>query len=77
MDLRLNKEQPHGEYAARILHIVIGLAFVGFASWQLFFAPQFNPYAFWGVLVFGFIPLLVGIFGNRKTVIQLLFCGWV
>jgi cytochrome b561 len=77
VNLPLTKEQPLGEFAARVLHIVIGVLCFAVSGWQLFFADQFNPYAFGGFLIFGLCPLLVGLLGDRKTVLQLLFLGWV
>jgi len=43
----------------------------------LFYASPFNPHSFFGILVFGAVPLYTGFFGSRKAVFQLLFLGWV
>lgn len=69
--------QSSGEIAARVFHVVIGLLLLGVAGWFLFYVSPFNPYGFFGFFVFGAVPLLVGFFGSRKTVFQLLLLGWV
>lgn len=69
--------QTSGEIAARVFHVVIGLSLLGVAGWFLFYVSPFNPYGFFGFLVFAAVPLLIGFFGSRKTVFQLLLLGWV
>ena len=69
--------QSSGEMAARIFHVLAGLLLCSVAGWFMFFASPFNPYGFFGFLVFGAVLLFVGIFGSRKEVFQLLFLGWV
>ena len=76
MHLRVKDEQPSGEFVARIFHIGFGVFCICAAIWVLFTISPFNPYAFFIPLVLGLGPLLVGLYGDRKIVLQLLFlCG--
>ncbi len=72
MHFRIKDDQPSGEFGARIFHVVFGVLCMCAALWVLF-SPPFNPYAFSVLLLLGLGPLLVGLFGDRKTVLQLLF----
>lgn len=73
MHLRIKDEQPSGEFGARIFHVVFGVLCMGAATWVLFSVSPFNPYAFFIPLLLGLGPFLVGLYGDRKTVLQLLF----
>jgi hypothetical protein len=70
-------EQTTGELAVRAIHIVIALCLVGVSCRFLFFVSPFNPWGFFIFLGIGLIPLSVAFFGDRKTVYQLLFLGWL
>lgn len=65
------------EHLARVIHVVIGCLFLGVTGWAFFIAPLFNPWVFWGSLFLGTVALSVGIFGNRKAVLQVFFWGWI
>jgi hypothetical protein len=75
MRLRIKDDQPSGEFGARIFHVVFGVLCVCGAIWVLFSVSPFNPFAFFILLLLGVGPLLVGLYGDRKTVFQLLFLG--
>lgn len=77
MHLRINDDQPSGEFGARIFHVVFGTLCICIAIWVLFSVSPFNPYAFFIPLVVGLGPLWVGLFGDRKEVFQLLFISVV
>ena len=70
-------EQTTGELVVRAIHVVVALCLVGGSCWFLFFVSPFNPWGFFILLVIGLIPLSVALFGDRKTVYQLLFLGWL
>ncbi|HMW18213.1 MAG TPA: hypothetical protein PKN13_15260 [Accumulibacter sp.] len=72
MHLRILDDQPSGEFGARVFHVIFGALCVCAAIWMLFPISSFNPYAFFLPLLVGLGPLLVGLCGDRKTVLQLL-----
>lgn len=72
MHLRIKDNQPSGELFARLFHVMFGTLCLCVSIWVLVALTPFNPYAFSGLLLVGFGPLLVGLFGDRKTVFQLL-----
>lgn len=73
MRLRINDDQPSGEFGARIFHLTVGVLCICVALWALFTVTPFNPYAFLIPLLIGLGPLFVGLYGDRKTVLQMLF----
>lgn len=73
MHLRIKDDQPSGEFGARIFHIVVGALLICIAIWAFFSTSPFNPYAFFIPLLVGLGPLWVGLYGERKEVLQLLF----
>ena len=73
MHLRIKDDQPSGEFGARIFHVVFGALCVCAAIWVLFSVSPFNPFAFFIPLLLGVGPMLVGLYGDRKTVLQLMF----
>jgi hypothetical protein len=72
MHLRIKNNQPSGELFARLFHVVFGALCLCTSVWVMIGISPFNPYAFFGLLLVGLGPLLVGLFGDRKTVFQLL-----
>jgi len=73
IDLRPKQSSSLLEFVLRVVHVCIGLAVLGFCTWAL---PQAQPGYRWIVLVlmsFGLLPVVIGLFGQRKTVLQLLF----
>lgn len=73
MHLRIKDDQPSGEFGARIFHIAFGASCLCASIWVLFSVSPFNPFAFFIPLLIGVGPLLVGLYGDRKAVFQLLF----
>ena len=72
MRLRIKDDQPGGEFAARLFHVVFGILCICAAIWVLFSVSPFNPYAFFIPLLVGLGPLWLGLYGDRKDVFQLL-----
>lgn len=73
IDLRLKKSSSRFEFVARVVHVCLGLAALGFCAWAL---PQAQPGYRWIVLalmLFSLIPVAIGLFGQRKTVLQFSF----
>lgn len=73
IDLRPKKSSSLLEFVARVVHVCFGLVALGFCAWAL---PQAQPGYRWIVLVlmaFSAIPVAIGLFGQRKTVLQFSF----
>jgi len=65
------------EQLARVIHILLGCLFLGVMVWALLIAPAFNPWVFWGAFILGGLAISVGIFGSRKSVLQVFFWAWI
>lgn len=71
--LRLKKSSSLLEFVARVLHVCIGLAALIYLAWAL---PQAQPGYRWIVVLlmsFSLVLVSIGLFGRRKSVLQLPF----
>lgn len=75
MHLRIKDDQPSGEFGARIFHVVFGVLCVCAAIWVLFSVFAFQPIPLFSPLLLGVGPMLgfPSLYGDRKTVLQLMF----
>lgn len=75
LKLQLKRSCPTGEFVLRMAHLCIGLVTSGFCAWAM---TQAQPGYRWIPLLlmaFGLISMAVGLFGQRKTVLHMLFLG--
>jgi len=73
IELRLKKSSSLLERVARAAHVCIGLVALGYLAWAL---PQAQPGYRWIVvllMLFSLVLVLIGLFGKRKTVLQIPF----
>lgn len=75
-DLELKRSSTKFEVIARTAHVCIGIAILGFAGWALTNIDSAYSALFVGFMLFGLLPISVGLFGRRKTVLQMLFFGY-
>jgi hypothetical protein len=73
----LRKSQSHAEVIVRLIHVAIGLVCLSVAAWFFLSVSPFNYFGFFGFLLVGVLALIVGLFGSRSLVFQLLFYGGV
>lgn len=73
VELRLKKSSSLLEFVARVAHVGVGLVALGYLAWVL---PQAQPGYRWIVvllMLFSLVLVLVGLFGKRKSVLQIPF----